>query len=132
MNDETKRLVDQQRARQLIATLNRGDFSAELGAVLGEANEKLAALAQQNTTATGVITITLKVRHSRDGIVEVAPDLKTKMPAPVRGKSVYWATADGDLATKDPRQQELPIREVATKTPEQPREVPAVLAVKEA
>jgi hypothetical protein len=128
MSDETKREIDQQRFARFFSAVNRGDFLAECGAELAKVNDQLSTVASNNGVGKGSILIELRINHGRDGIVEVTPVLKTKLPVPVRGKAIFWSSADGDLATKDPRQTELPLREV--KGPgEKTKEVPAVLAV---
>ena len=110
--EEVDRQIAQQEFAKFLQLIGRGDFLAEIGTELKSVNEKLSTLASQNGKAKGEITIKLAIKHEANGVVEVHPDLKVKLPSVVRGKSVFWATEGGGLAANDPRQQSLPLREV--------------------
>lgn len=111
--EEIDKHVNAQQWAEVFKLIGRGDFQSECGETFKGMNEALSSIAAQNGKAKGQITIVLNVKHEANGVVEIQPDLKVKMPATVRGKSIFWATESGRLAANDPRQQSLPLREVA-------------------
>ncbi len=44
-------------------------------------------------------------------------DVKTALPRPTVGKALFYATREGRLSRKDPRQTEMQLREVNTAGP---------------
>ena len=87
------------------------------GATLGELSEALNKVVA-NVRATGKagsITLTLKVAPASKGstdVLVVESQVKTKLPEPDRGVTIFFATADNTLVRNDPRQQQLPLRVV--------------------
>ena len=49
----------------------------------------------------------------RDGVIEVVADFKAKAPKLARGRSIFWATPDNNLTKRNPRQPDLPFRDVS-------------------
>ena len=99
------------------------------GALLSEAEEKIADVvkAVKETGRAGKVTLTLDIRElGKGGALSVTDTLIAKIPQPVRGASVFYATRDGQLVKHDPDQPELPMRAVEVK----PTERPAAVEVK--
>lgn len=48
-----------------------------------------------------------------DGVVEVRPKLEIKMPNQPRPRSIFWATPENNLTPQNPKQQNLPFRDVS-------------------
>jgi hypothetical protein len=94
--------------------------SVEGGVAFNEINEALQDLvvAVQQTGKTGEITVTLKISPNGGHAVSVAAAHKVKEPKPAKAITVFYADGGGNLLRRDPRQPELPLREVAE--PERP------------
>ena len=87
------------------------------GAALAELSDELAKVvaAVRHTGKTGSLTLTLKVAPASKGSAEVLmveSAVKTRLPVPDRGMTVFYATDDNRLVRNDPRQQTLPLRVV--------------------
>lgn len=48
----------------------------------------------------------------KDGVIEVLPELTVKAPKPPRNRTIFYATPDNNLTRVDPRQGELPMRDI--------------------
>lgn len=80
---------------------------------------------QQNAggKAKGRITITLD--HVFDGKhVIVVGEASTKLPKPIRGMSLYYATKDNGLSREDPKQMSLPLTDATAQ--DEPRSMKVV------
>jgi len=79
----------------------------------GHLLEELADVQQEvvdavmETGKKGQITITLNYNPEGQGQVTIATDLKKKIPALPRGKSLFFVTPDRNLSRQDPRQMEI-------------------------
>lgn len=97
------------------------------GGLHGEVSEKLqtlvAAVAEHGKAGTLTLTISVKPVEGNLGQYVVSDDVKVKAPEPARGASLFFADDVGNLSRSDPRQPELPLREVPSAEP-QIREVP--------
>lgn len=86
------------------------------GAVLDEASEELHRIVQavRDTGKAGKLTITLTVKpfDKNADILNIEDKVVAVVPAPVKGGTVMFATAEGNLSRRDPRQGELPIAAV--------------------
>lgn len=81
---------------------------AELGDALAEV---VAAVVEHGKV--GTLTYTVKIKPSGDGVsVFVTDTITRKAPEGDRSAALFFADEDGNLTRKDPRQQELPLREV--------------------
>jgi hypothetical protein len=60
---------------------------------------------------TGSITLALKFRLD-GGIVEVRGEVKSTMPKVEREKTVFWATPNNNLTSRNPKQHDLPFRDI--------------------
>lgn len=88
--------------------------SVEGGVAFNQINEALQDLvvAVQNTHKAGEITVTLKITPNGEHAVSVAASFKTKEPAPAKAVTIFYADGGGNLLRRDPRQPELPLRDV--------------------
>ncbi|HXO86917.1 MAG TPA: hypothetical protein VN803_15450 [Gemmatimonadales bacterium] len=97
------------------------------GGMHGELSDKLqelvAAVAQHDKAGTLTLTVSVKPIDGRPGQYIVVDDVKVKAPEAPRGSSLFFADDHGNLSRSDPRQPELPLREVPA-TPNTIREVP--------
>ncbi len=85
------------------------------GATVAELVEKFRALGQAvlATGKAGSLTLTIKLtplaKNNAD-IVTVAASVKLNAPEADDRKTVFFLNEEGDLATQDPGQMELPLR----------------------
>lgn len=85
------------------------------GATYDELNAALADVVAkvQETGKVGELALKLKIKPSGDGTtVTVTDEIKAKAPEPTRPTTIFFATVDGALLRSDPRQREMPLREV--------------------
>lgn len=76
-------------------------------------NDLVAAVV--DTGKAGTLTITFKIkplgRDKGDGL-EVSADVVVKSPTLPKGVSIFYPTPNNNLQRQDPRQADLPLREV--------------------
>lgn len=87
-----------------------GDAHDELSAALNELVESVS-----ETGKVGSLTFTLKVKPAGKGdhgTVIVSDATTLKKPQPERGEALFFITDDANLVRHNPRQEELPLREV--------------------
>ena len=107
--------------QETILQINNGATLAELS----EALEKVVAAVRMAGKA-GSITLTLKVAPASKGstdVLMVESQVRTKLPEPERGISIFYATDDNRLVRNDPKQIQLPLRVVDIEQPKQLKEV---------
>jgi hypothetical protein len=107
--------------QETILQINNGATVAELS----DALEKVVAAVRMAGKA-GSITLTLKVAPASKGstdVLMVESQVRTKLPEPERGISIFYATDDNRLVRSDPKQQQLPLRVVDIEQPKQLKEV---------
>jgi hypothetical protein len=107
--------------QETILQINNGATVAELS----EALEKVVAAVRMAGKA-GSVTLTLKVAPASKGstdVLMVESQVRTKLPEPERGISIFYATDDNHLVRNDPRQIQLPLRVVDIEQPKQLKEV---------
>lgn len=101
----------------LLDTLEDGKLRVDLEKALAEI---IVALNQKVTdhggTATAGLAIALKFKLDH-GAVEVDADFRAKLPEQARHRTILWTTADNKLTKANPRQQQLPFRDVNKETP---------------
>lgn len=95
-----------------LSAIEDGGFQDELSAELLRANTELSKHAEHNGKAKGQLTIVVNLQHHANGTVDVIGEIKTKLPKSNRARSVFWTTGDGNLTSKNPKQETLPFREV--------------------
>jgi hypothetical protein len=108
---------------ETILQLNNGATVSELG----DALEKVVA-AVRATGKSGSITLSIRVAPASKGatnVLMVESQVKTKLPEPERGMTIFYATEDNQLVRNDPRQQMLPLRVVDID--EQPKQLKEVV-----
>lgn len=97
------------------------------GGLHSEVSEKLqtlvAAVAEHGKAGALTLTISVKPVDGSVGQYVVSDDVKVKAPEPARGASLFFADDVGNLSRSDPRQPELPLREVPA-APSTIREAP--------
>lgn len=105
----------------LLAELNGGAIRDELGEVLAKSLFELheQAIATMSTRA-GKLTLSLALTVEPSGAVRINADVSNKLPTVPRPSDHFFVSRGGALTRKNPRQQELPLREVAPPAP--PRE----------
>ena len=105
---------------QFLLEQRNGSLHGELSDTLRELVE---AVVQHGKP--GALTLTVKVSPTKSyGQYEVVDEVKVKAPEPDRGASLFFADDRGNLSRSNPRQPELPLREVPGQSDEV-REVPA-------
>lgn len=107
--------------QEILLQMNNGATVTELA----EALEKAVA-AVRATGKSAAITLALKLSPASKGItavLTVESQVKTKLPEPDRGITIFYATDDNKLVRNDPKQSMLPLRVVEF---EQPRELKEV------
>jgi hypothetical protein len=108
---------------ETILQLNNGATVAELSDALAKV---LAAV--RGTGRSASVTLTVNVKPASKGVtnvVMVESQIKTKLPEPERGMTVFYVTEDNRLVRNDPRQQMLPLRVVDIE--EQPKQLKEVV-----
>lgn len=88
---------------------------ADVGDLHEELTEALTDLVAQvkATRKTGTLKLTLKIKPNGENSVEIEDEVKLSLPAAPRPKSIMFIDGDNALRRTDPRQQRLPLREVA-------------------
>jgi hypothetical protein len=101
--------------QETLLQMNNGATVAEMAAAL----EKAVA-AVRLTGKSAAITLTLKLSPASKGITDVLTvesQVKTRLPEPDRGITIFYATDDNQLVRNDPKQPMLPLRVVDIDTP---------------
>ena len=91
-------------------------------AIRAAISNQMLITAEEDDEAKLVFSLAIgsKITPSGDGTtVTILDEIKTKAPEPPRPTTLFFTTADGGLVRSDPRQRDLPLREV----PAAPREV---------
>lgn len=84
------------------------DLSRQLQNLIAELHEGRAV---GQSRATGKLTVTFDFALA-DGVVEVRADIASKTPKRPRGRSIFWVTPENNLTRRNPRQPDLPFRDV--------------------
>lgn len=95
----------------VVRELAGGTVYEDLTTQLGE-----VVTAVLDTGKVGELSLKLSIKPNGEGSVRVLSDIKQKVPAPTRGETLFFATTTGSLIRNDPRQPELPLREVKAET----------------
>ena len=86
-------------------TLRELRFGECLDELSAEMSKLVAAVG--NTGKAGSVTLTIKLKPAGGGSVEVADDIKSKIPTLPKGSSIFFATPENNLVRNDPRQPDL-------------------------
>jgi hypothetical protein len=92
----------------VVRELAGGTVYEDLTTQLGE-----VVTAVMETGKVGELSLKLSIKPNGEGSVRVLADVKQKVPAATLGETLFFATSSGSLIRNDPRQSELPLREVA-------------------
>lgn len=84
------------------------------GGLHQELSEALAEVARAVSLhdKTGTVTVQIKLAPNGANTVIVTDEIKTKVPEAARPASLFFTDAGGNLSRRDPRQPELPLRQV--------------------
>ena len=97
---------------QLLAVHEAGDANHEASELYQELIARLNNHVQEHGgKPSGSITITLNFKLD-SGMMEITANVAAKMPKRIRSKNVYYCTPDNKLSKRDPRQLEMPFRDV--------------------
>lgn len=91
----------------VLRELSGGKVYEDLTTQLGE-----VVTAVMETGKAGEVSVKLSIKSNGEGSVRVLADVKQKVPQPNMGETLFFATSSGSLVRNDPRQPELPLREV--------------------
>lgn len=84
------------------------------GIAAHKVNQKLheAILASRDTGAKSEVTLKVTLMPGSDDQMTVTIQVTAKMPEEKLPGGIFWVGEDGMLLTSDPKQKELPLREV--------------------
>lgn len=85
------------------------------GALHAELSDELAAVvsACMEHERSGELTLTVKVSPNKDGeTLTLVDSVKAKKPEAAQRPSIFFTDSHGNLSRRNPRQPELPLREV--------------------
>ena len=85
-----------------------------------ELAELVAAVVQNGKP--GTLQIALKVHPGPEGTVFMSVKINGKRPKAQTASTIFYITDDGSLSRRDPRQPELPFREVPRPNDDKPGE----------
>ncbi len=98
---------------RFLEQLSDGDAHAELSHELHKLTTALADLANATQgRAKGTLSLKLSLSVDCKGVAAVSYDITTKEPKPSGTASVFWLTHGNNLSVENPRQPNLPVREV--------------------
>jgi len=109
-------------ASQLIATIEEGQFNADLSRSIEDLARDLNEFVLNGTKGTGTIDIKIKLAADK-GVLEVMADFKIKSPPVPRRRTIMHIAGGKFLSRRDPRQPELPLRTVSSTGPTELRTV---------
>jgi hypothetical protein len=109
-------------ARPFTDVIRDARYGELLDELTAQMNELVKAVG--DTNKAGQLTLTIKLKPSSGGAIEVFDEVKMKKPELPKGSSIFFATVENNLVRNNPRQPELTgLREVAA---EQPKELKTV------
>lgn len=84
------------------------------GIAANKASERLheAIIASRETGGKSEVTLKVTLTPGTDDQMTVSIQVSAKLPDEKLPGGIFWVGEDGTLLTSDPRQKELPIREV--------------------
>lgn len=94
---------------QFLQEARKGGLHTELS---DELAELVHACVETGKKGTLVLTVTVVPAKDEDGTVQVTDGVKVTVPKPDARPSVFFADDHGNLSRTNPRQPELPLREV--------------------
>lgn len=101
-------------ANQVLQHIDNGRLAAELTEeIRSMVGDLTNAKMEGAKTPKGKVVVTLDFALE-EGEIELRHDLKVTKPKLPRRRTLLWATPDNNLCARDPRQEQLPLRDVAT------------------
>jgi hypothetical protein len=97
----------------ILAEFEQGSFHADASRDLMKLNLALHDHAKLRGAASGEMVLTLKLKCDDQDVVTIAATYKVKAPLAPRRSSVFFLSKGGNLSTRNPKQQELPLRDVS-------------------
>lgn len=96
-----------------------GSLHAELGEHLADIAARVIDLQK-----AGTLSLTVKIAPTGEGqnSVFISDEVKAKPPEPPRPKALFFSDTKGNLSRRDPRQAELPLKDVSADAPP-PRDI---------
>lgn len=79
--------------------------------------ECVASVVEEGRTAKLTFTVTVKKSGAGEGAFIVMDEIKTSLPKPDKGGSIFFVTPDNNLIREDPRQRSLALTEVRSAPP---------------
>lgn len=113
MTDKTKSALDEMGGNAFEHILR----NHRRGMALGKASSLLAEAVKsaRDTGKAATVTVKVTLKPQREGDDQMMVDIQptAKLPEEKLPASLFWVGEDETLHTSDPRQRELPLREVA-------------------
>lgn len=113
----TEASTDEEAARtrpfaDVLLELNRGRTHAEASRAMQDLVQAVI-----DTGKKGSVTVVISVSKSKaSGQIEIADDVRIKLPAADRSASLFFVDDEFNLTRDDPNQPHLPLREVPAAT----------------
>jgi len=101
---------------QIVSVLRGGRTQSELDDAIQSVVEDV-----KEHRKAGSVTVTLKITPNGDTVL-VSDQVKAAIPQEQRSNTVFFTDDHGNLLRRDPRQSELPLREVADDGPTELKE----------
>jgi len=95
--------------KQIDDEVFEADCSTEQQILIGKLSHQAG---QQFRDVKGELVVKLTYVMSPNGTVRVLGEIASKPPKVARAGSTFWVTPGNNLSTKNPRQMDLPLREV--------------------
>lgn len=100
-----------------IGDLEEGRLHAELTSQIRDIVAELHnVLIDQGGKPKAALAIKLNFKLD-SGVIEVDAETKATLPKRLRSKSIFYATPSNDLTRRNPKQTELPLRDVSRAEP---------------
>jgi hypothetical protein len=92
---------------QFLMEQRRGALHEEFSDLLAET---VAAVTEHGKV--GAVTLKLQIKPAGDGMVQIFDGLSAKAPEGSKEPSLFYVTESGSVSRSNPRQDELPLRNV--------------------
>ena len=99
-----------------LGELRRGKFLEDLDAELRHVVDAVRAAAEESGgVAKGELSVKLSIKSdANDALqIDVVDAITAKFPGRQGGRTAFYASADGALVRQDPRQYDMPLRDVS-------------------
>lgn len=97
----------------LLCEIDAGSLNTRASDAMRELLAKLHQRAQDDSDASGKLSLELSFKVARSGKVDVVATFKTNAPAPRSESTTFYVTNRGRLSVRDPRQARLPFKQVS-------------------